>query len=51
MLWRAIPGNVQGQMGQGLEQSDVAEIVPADGTGAELNDLYVQRGAVKLVKH
>lgn len=50
MLWIAIPGNVQGQIGQGLEQPDV-EIVSAHSSGVGLDDLHGQRRAMKLVKH
>lgn len=46
----AVPGNVQGQIGQGLEQPDVAEIVPAHCSGAGLDGLPVQRRACKALR-
>lgn len=51
MLWITIPGNVQGQIGQGLEQPDVVEIIPAHDSEVGLDDLHVPRRAMKLVKH
>jgi len=35
-----IPGNIQGQVGRGSEQPDLAEDVPAYGRGVGLDDLY-----------
>ena len=34
-----IPGNIQGQVGQGSEQPGVVEYVPAHCRGVGLNDL------------
>jgi len=34
-----LPGRVQGQVGQGLEQPGLVEEVPAQGRGVELGDM------------
>ena len=34
-----IPGNIQGQLGMGSEQSDLVEDVPGHFRGLELDDL------------
>ena len=35
----SIPGNIPGQVGQGSEQPDLVEDVPAHGRGVGLDDL------------
>lgn len=51
MMWIAMPGNVQGEIGQGLEQPDVIGNASAHSSGVGRDHLRAQRRAMKLVKH